>query len=118
MPTILDYLDIDIPNNVDGRSLRPILEGKNPRWRDFIVMEARSNVGRMVRSKNYKYITFDPDDGDDQLFDMKNDPGETVNLIYESDYTSVKNQHKEHLRNWESSLNVQDVPADDAWWYS
>jgi len=119
VPTILDYLDIDIPNNIDGRSLRPILEGNNPSWRDFVVMEARGNLGRMVRSKNYKYITFDPDDGDDQLFDMKNDPGETVNLIYKSSYSDIKNQHKDYLRDWESNLNVQkDVPTDDAWWYS
>ena len=37
LPTILDYAKVPIPPHLEGRSLRPILEGKPTVWRDLIV---------------------------------------------------------------------------------
>ncbi len=35
MPTVLDHIDVDVPLQCDGRSLRPFLEGGTPsKWRD------------------------------------------------------------------------------------
>ena len=40
MPTILDWLDQDCPDSVDGRSLLPLARGAVPeRWRDYSVSE-------------------------------------------------------------------------------
>lgn len=44
MPTILDYLDIGIPETVQGRSLKPLLEGKTPEdWRHVLFTEHNSH---------------------------------------------------------------------------
>ncbi|MFS0724943.1 sulfatase [Paenibacillus sp. 1P07SE] len=34
MPTILDYMDVPIPDSVQGRSLRPVIEGRTDRVRE------------------------------------------------------------------------------------
>jgi arylsulfatase A-like enzyme len=40
MPTVLDHLDVEIPLQCDGRSVRPFLEGGTPsRWRDDVRWE-------------------------------------------------------------------------------
>ena len=40
MPTVLDWLDLDIPRSCDGASLLPFLEGKTPPdWRNAVYFE-------------------------------------------------------------------------------
>ncbi len=70
----------------------------------------------MVRTEQYKYIVYNKDPVE-QLFDMQNDPGETVNLAPDSQYASVLTEHLNLLKEWESKLDVApDVPQTDAWW--
>ncbi len=52
MPTILDAAGIDIPKNVDGRSLRPILSGQSD-WQDDRTLIVQCPRGReRAREKN------------------------------------------------------------------
>jgi len=105
MPTLCDYAAIKPPRNMRGRSLRPILEGAAESGSDFVVTEVSANSGRMIRTDNYKYITY-KDDTVEQLFDMKNDPGETKNLATQSLYASILAEHRKLLRGWEMRLDV------------
>ena len=83
----------------------------------FIVSEVSSNTGRMVRTQRYKYITYRKDLVE-QLFDMKNNPGETKNLATSSAHASMLAEHKKLLKDWERRLDVAPkVPNTDAWWY-
>lgn len=117
VPTLCDYAGIKTPMNMRGRSLRAILGGKSDHGRDFIVTEVSTNRGRMVRTPRYKYITY-KDDLVEQLFDMKDDPGETKNLAKSSKYASILAEHRKLLKGWESRLDVApNVPNTDAWWY-
>ena len=117
MPTLCDYAGIKTPANMRGVSLRAVLEGNGGISRDFIVSEVTSNTGRMVRTKRYKYITY-KDDSIDQLFDMRNDPGEMNNLAMSSQYASIVEEHQKLLKDWERRLDVpENVPNTDAWWY-
>ncbi len=88
-PTIMDYAGLMIPREVDGRSLRPLLEGDNPcDWREDFLYEyyaypdwhmVRPNKG--VRSKRWKYIEYyDFPDHEFELYDLQNDPQELHNL--------------------------------------
>jgi choline-sulfatase len=115
MPTLCDFAGIKPPQNMRGRSLRTILEGASTTGSEFIITEVSSNTGRMVRTDNYKYITY-RNDSVEQLFDMKNDPGETRNLAASARYSSTLTEHRKLLREFESKLDVpSNVPNSDAW---
>jgi arylsulfatase A-like enzyme len=102
--TMCDYAGIAGPPKARGRSLRPLLEGKSCKWREFVAAEVVT-TGRMIRTPDYKYVTF-TNSAVEQLFDMTNDPGETRNLIDEAKYGSVVADHKKLLEEWESQLEV------------
>jgi len=60
MPTILDYLGIEIPENIEGKSLMPAVKGEKEEIRDEIFVEltyhAAYDPQRGIRTKRYKYI--------------------------------------------------------------
>jgi choline-sulfatase len=107
MPTLCDYAGIAPPPNTRGASLRPVLDEPSSAGRGFVVTESNSNTGRMLRTDRYKYIRYVDETGE-QLFDMKNDPGETKNLAASAKYDSVLAEHRKLLADWELRL---DVPA-------
>jgi len=115
LPTICDYLGIRTPKNIRGRSLRRILEGKSGRANEFVISEVLSNSGRMVRTDQYKYVVY-KNDKPEQLFDMKDDPGETRNLAPEAQFASTLKNHRDILKQWEQKLEVpKGVSNMDAW---
>ena len=104
-PTVCDYAGAEVPEGLEGRSLRPLLEeGELADWRSHLVAETWLNrldcAGRMVRSESYKYIVYCWGTHREQLFDLENDPGEMVNLAVESRYKGVLDEHRRHLREW------------------
>jgi choline-sulfatase len=103
-PTMCDYAGIKPPQGVLGRSLKPILEGNTVEWREFVTAEVQK-IGRMLRTPNYKYVTYSGDPVE-QLFDMKADPGETKNLAGMSHYDGILEDHRKLLREWEESLDI------------
>ncbi len=78
--------------------MRPLLEGKTTVWRDMVASEV-AHSGRMIRTDQYKYITYKGDPVE-QLFDMKNDPWETKNLADESKFASALDDHRKLLTDW------------------
>jgi arylsulfatase A-like enzyme len=90
-PTILDFAGVEAPKDLDGRSLRPLLEGKKIDWREDLFYEhhfhnRNSKEGAIprtegVRTKEWKYITYiDEKQPYEELYDLKNDPFEEKNL--------------------------------------
>ena len=116
MPTLSDYAGARPPEKMRGVSLRGLLERGAAPARPCIVTEANSNRGRMLRTPRYKYVTY-ADDPVDQLFDMRDDPGETRNLAAGSSHASAVAEHRKLLREWEGRLDVAPgLPCADAWW--
>ena len=83
-PTILDYAGLPA-TGMDGRSLRPILEGRHAPWRrDFFYEHHYHHKGRIprtegVRTERWKYVVyFEPPA--EQLFDLLADPREMRDL--------------------------------------
>jgi len=115
MPTLCDFAGIEPPEHMRGRSLKSILDGTSTRSSEFVITEVSTNTGRMVRTKDYKYITY-RNDSVEQLFDMKNDPGETLNLAAKTRYSSTLAEHQKLLREFERRLDVpSNVPNSDVW---
>ena len=79
MPTVLDLLDLDIPLQCDGHSLKTFLCGKNPHewhqevhweldFRDVVNRKSEKELSlnfhdcsfAVIRDNHYKYIHFTP----------------------------------------------------------
>jgi choline-sulfatase len=112
MPTLCDFAGIRPPEGVKGRSLRPLLAGERPEWREFVSSEHHV-FGRMVRSERFKYVRY-PDDPVEQLFDMKSDPWETGNLYQEARYADVLADHRRMLSEFQKSLDPVETPRRPA----
>ncbi len=116
VPTLCDFAGIPPPPNQRGWSLRNALTGKGEHPREMLVVEIPADVGRVVRTPGYKYVTY-AGDTLDQFFDMQRDPGETHNLAALSGVAAVIEDHRRLLREWEQMLRpAPNQPHADAWW--
>jgi arylsulfatase len=84
MPTILDAVGVEIPESVDGKSVIPLLRGDRDGWRDYIhgectPMETINSGMQYITDGKEKYIYY-PGRGEEQFFDLVNDPVEMTNL--------------------------------------
>ena len=83
---------------VDGSSLLPLLTGEDIKWRDAILLEYYLRHGyysAAVRTENYKYVELGT--GENELYDMVNDPYELRNIVTDQSYQSVIMSLKERL---------------------
>jgi len=82
-PTLLDYAGVPIPPEFTGRSLRPLLDGATGSARDDVVSEvvAPKVVSYAVEGPRYKYVRQLVPEQKEQLFDLRNDPAESANLL-------------------------------------
>ncbi len=84
LPTFLDAAGIAIPKFIDGASMLGPIRGAAPAWRKAIDLEHSAcykdcPFWNALTDGEWKYIYFGGEDSE-QLFDLKNDPGETRNL--------------------------------------
>jgi arylsulfatase A-like enzyme len=96
--TFLDYANVAIPNDMQGKSLRPLLENtiKDDDFRDAVYYHyydypafhmVKKHYG--VRTKRYKLIHFYDDIDTWELYDLEQDPKEIHNQIYNPKYDEV-----------------------------
>ena len=85
LPTVCDYAGIKGASDPRGKSLRPLFEGKDVKWRDTLGVE--SEIGRMVVSKDgLKYMKYDVAGIEEQLLDLNSDPYETSHFTDDPKY--------------------------------
>lgn len=98
MPTLLDFCDIEIPKQVDGVSLKDYVMEDTPIERDYIHGEHEYGKysNQYIITNEYKYIWFSQD-GREQLFDMKNDRKELVNLSDDPNSQTVLTEYRNIL---------------------
>ena len=101
LPTFLDAAGKTIPKHLDGKSLLQLIRGQTQDWRAYIDLEhdvcySQENHWNALTDGRYKYI-FHAYDGQEQLFDLVNDPGEIRDLSVEKKYKSI-------LEEWRQSM--------------
>lgn len=116
VPTLAEMIGIDPPAGVVGNSVLSANAGAAAAEDRYIVCEIPPNIGRVVRTRRYKYVTY-AGDTVDQLFDVLEDLGETWNLASDAGLASVLEEHKALLRDWEARLEpAPGLPNESAWW--
>ncbi len=114
--TFLDIAGVEVPKDMQGRSIVPLLKGETPSdWREAVyyhyyeypaVHAVQRHYG--VRTDRYKLIHFYNID-EWELYDLKSDPDELRNVVNESQYKEVIADLKSKL----TDLREQyDVPED------
>lgn len=102
-PTICDFVGTEIPQTVQGKSLKPVLAGQQEQVYEEIFGSYRDSQ-LMVRNLEWKYIRY-PIAGQEQLFNLKDDPAEITNLISEPAFVEIRKELSQKLTAWEESLS-------------
>ena len=85
-PTLCDYGGATAGSEVDGRSLRPVIEGRQAGVREALYT-AYQHSQRAVRNDRWKLIRY-PLVNRTQLFDLETDPREMKNLAADPDHAA------------------------------
>ncbi|MRR16322.1 MAG: DUF4976 domain-containing protein [Deltaproteobacteria bacterium] len=86
-PTLLDMIGSEIPAFMQGKSMAPFLKNPSLEGRDaflyehFPVFPIPIPGIAAVRTKDFKYVTYQKGTWRNQLFDLKKDPRELQNII-------------------------------------
>ncbi len=125
--TFLDYADARIPEEMQGRSLRPLFRGQSPEdWRKYMYYRYWMHLSHHyvcahygLRTKRYKLIYYygealgaegavdEPKDPEWELFDLEEDPLE-INSIYDDP------QYENEVRNLKEMLKKAKSEAGDS----
>ncbi len=117
MPTILDWLGLEVPAQCDGVSLLPFLRGETPAnwrteahwefdWRHVPELSGENGLGLKpdqcnlcaMRDDAYKYVHFaalPP-----LLFDLERDPDQLVNRAEDPAYASTHLEYARKMLSW------------------
>lgn len=110
LPTLCDFAGADVPDALLGHSLRRVAEGKQlDDWRRYVVTE--NHTGRMLRSQHTKYCVYNEGEVRESLVDLRNDPGELMNLVSAPKYTNVLREHRAYLQQWIVESADRDATA-------
>ena len=108
-PTLLDAAGLGIPEQMQGRSLMPLLRGGGADWpAEVFVQISEAQVGRAVRTHRWKYGVDAPGEQgrdvagadlyDEQyLYDLQADPYELNNLVGHESHREVAQVMRERL---------------------
>ncbi len=93
LATLCDYAGVEPPDDVQGRSVRPLAEGREPAdWRNHLLVETQ--VAYAIVTADHKYVLYDEGENREQLYDLRNDPWETRNFAGEPDKQQVLAEHR------------------------
>jgi len=99
-PTLLDLAGINIPSNCQGKSLLPLMRNDFKGWRKEVLTEHlwdRDDIPQTeaVRTKRWKYIRYQKHPEYEELYYLKNDPNEAVNLAQKDEFNTQLNKMRD-----------------------
>lgn len=129
-PTFLDIAGADIPEAMQGRSLKPLFEnggGRTPDWRDAIYYAYYENaavhavpIHDGIRTARHKLMYF-PRNGEWNLFDLITDPHEMKSVHQETAYAPIMKALQQRYQDMKGFYEVNSaiIPhsrGDETWW--
>lgn len=116
-PTVLEAAGARTPENMDGRSILPLLAGKSVPWRDAVFYEYywEANYPQTpttfgVRTDRYKFIHYYGVWDTDEFYDLKNDPEEMHNLIDKPEHAGLIEQLRTRMYDWLEQTDGMMIP--------
>ncbi len=101
-PTLCDLTSIPAPANLEGKSLRPVLDNPQSKLHDAAFTQARrgaeaENWGRSVRTTRWRCTEWDEGRSGIELYDHEADPHEYTNLAKDPRHAEVLKELRERL---------------------
>ncbi|MCK5907582.1 MAG: sulfatase [Flavobacteriales bacterium] len=113
-PTLVDYAGLEMPNNIEGKSLVPVLKDNNVIVKDFAISQFPRGdnddiMGYSMRTKRYRITLWlkgeyrknaiyeNPEIVGIELYDYENDPLEKVSLANNTEHKELTNRLKTKL---------------------
>lgn len=109
IPTLCAYAGINVPSELAGESQRPFAEKATSFNDDKVTVietefakgiESFGITGRAVLKGDWKYIVYSEGEKREQLFNLKEDPGEMNDLVQSKMYRKTVKTMKRHLEDW------------------
>ena len=123
-PTLCQLAKLEIPKSFDGTSLVENLKNSSAIEREYVTSQWHTEWGftvepsRMIRTKNWKYIHY-LEDKKEELYDLINDPYETLNVADKVENQKTLNYHrtlfKEYLENQQDPYFSLTPIAESRW---
>lgn len=108
MPTLLDLADVAVPEGIDGKSFKKQIFEPEASATEFNIVFSQNQFGRMVRYEEFKYVrsivygtTYEV------LFDLKDDPNESKNLVNDPTFKSELVKGRKLLDDWLENEQTQ-----------
>jgi len=102
-PTVCEFAGLPVPEGLDGKSLRPILDDPQQTIRDAAFTQARrgakaENWGRSLKTARYRCTEWDEGKNGIELYDHETDPREYTNLATDPHYATILAELRTRLR--------------------
>lgn len=103
-PSLLDFAGLDVPEWLDGTSIKPQLTDPSTPRGPAISSYGDGNTS--IRTENWRYIRYE--DGSEELYDHRIDPNEWTNLVDKPEHTETVKRLAEMIPNQQHpGLKVQ-----------
>jgi len=92
-PTLVELCQLPEPSHIEGESLVRLLKKPKSKRNPVLITYGKGN--HAVRSDQYRYIRYA--NGEEELYDLQDDPNEWTNIAYLKGTRKVMKQHAEWL---------------------
>jgi N-acetylglucosamine-6-sulfatase len=118
-PTVMEAMGLRTPPHMDGRSFLPLARGESIPWRDkfLYVYYWEKNFPQTpttfaLRTPDAKYITYYGLWDADEYYDLKADPDESRNLLYDKEHAKAANRMENDLYRMMAELGGMEIPLN------
>jgi uncharacterized sulfatase len=118
--TVMGMLGITPPadSRPEGRDFSPLLRGEPVKdWRTDVFAQYDLHNGglafmRMIRTDEWKLVMHHLSNADNELYNLKDDPGERRNRYYEKQAFDIREQLRKRLIAWQESIKDPVLKLD------
>ena len=118
-PTVMQAMGLQKPPHMDGQSIIGLAQGKAMDWREHFLYVyyweknfPQSPTVFSLRGDQYKYITYYGLWDTDELYDIKNDPAESRNLLHDPKFTPIAKTMENRLYEMMDEMGGMFVPLN------
>lgn len=120
LPTLADWAGTDVPFEIDGHSLAPLIAGESATWKDEARSEYYSSgeMTRMIRRGDWKYCYYDQHD-EAELYNLREDPLEQLNRADDPECRDLVSEFKKCVFDdgWGAEARAQIAEKLRKWAY-
>lgn len=116
-PTIMEVAGLQLPEHFHGKSILPLLQGKQVVWRDKVFYEyywefdfPQTPTMHGVRTDRYKLIRYHGIWDTNEFYDLQEDPHEMNNLIASAEHQALIEELTASIYDWLEATEGMQIP--------